>query len=725
MTETVTLQVTGLHCASCVARAEKALSAVPGVTGARVNLATHTASADLASGGLPAALEEALASAGFGASLGLAAPDPAIELRNLRRNTIFAVVLTLPVFLIEMGGHLIPAVHHWVMANIGQTVSWWGQFLLCSIVIFGPGFRFLRTGLPALWRRVPDMNSLVALGALAAWGYSTVALVAPEIFPTGTKAVYFEAAAVIVSLILLGRFLEARAKGRAGDAIRSLMSLRPSMAEVQRGDGFEKVAIANLRIGDVVQIRPGGRVPADGNVVSGASYVDEAMLTGEPEPRAKAAGDAVTGGTVNGTGLLRVEISATGAASTLAQIISMVEAAQGAKLPMQRIIDRVTAVFVPVVMVVALLTAVVWFFINPSLAMVTAVSVMIIACPCAMGLATPISIVVGIGRAARLGVFFRKGEALQGLSQIGVVAFDKTGTLTVGRPEVTQATYTPGQESTLPLIAAVEAGSEHPLAQALVTFAGETGRVPAVTGFEAVSGKGVKAKVSGQTVQVGSAAFLADNKIDLGPLEHLAETARVFAAIDGAPVAAFEIADEVRKSAVSVIAGLKAQGLQVAMITGDGAANARRAAEALGIAEVRANVLPGGKQDALRELRLAHGPVAFVGDGINDAPALADADVGIAMGGGTDVAIESADIVLMGNDLRGVVTAHRVAKATMSNIRQNLFWAFAYNAALIPLAAGVAYPMLLSPMLAAGAMAASSVCVVANALRLRKVGGEA
>lgn len=730
MTQTVTFQVTGLHCASCVARAEKALAAVPGVTEARVNLATEMATAETA-GVDTQTLTDALSAIGFGAVLQSTdkAPDKEEEIATLKRDLLLAAVLTLPVFIVEMGGHLYPPLHHWIMATVGHQTSWWAQFGLTTAVMFGPGLRFFRTGLPALARLAPEMNSLVAIGTLAAWGYSTAVLFASDLFPPDARSVYFEAAAVIVTLILLGRFLEARAKGRAGDAIRQLVALRPQMADVRRSEGFEEIPIAALRVGDVVRLRPGSRVPADGFVVAGQSHLDEAMLTGEPEPKAKTPGDPVTGGTVNGSGVLEVEVSATGAATTLSQIIAMVEAAQGAKLPMQRLIDRVTAVFVPVVLAAAALTALVWWLLNPGLALITGVSVLIIACPCAMGLATPISIVVGIGRAAGLGVFFRRGEALQALSSVKVVAFDKTGTLTVGRPVVTEAAYAPGwtPEAALPLIAAAEAASEHPLARAILQFASDADASTVVAdSFQAASGRGVEASVADQEILVGSERFLRERGFEVEwALPQLSNTdgTQVFAAVNGQPVAAFAIADALRESASSLVQGLRAQGLEVAMITGDAAPAAQTVAEGLGISQVHAGVLPSGKQDAVADLQRRLGPVAFVGDGINDAPALAAADVGVAMGGGTDVAVESADIVLMGSDLHGVAQALTVARATMRNIKQNLFWAFAYNAALIPLAAGIAYPLLLSPMLAAGAMAASSVCVVANALRLRRVGG--
>ncbi|MBC6441548.1 MAG: cadmium-translocating P-type ATPase [Rhodobacteraceae bacterium] len=731
MPETLSLKIRGLHCASCVARAEKALKAVPGVTDARVNFATASAQADVARQLDPKILGQALRSAGFEAipdhTPRNLANEQAETLRGLRRDTILAAALATPLFLVEMGGHLYPPFHHWVMAAVGWQTSWWAQFVLGSAVIFGPGRRFLRTGLPALWRRTANMNSLVALGTLAAWGYSTAALVVPEIFPAGTRAIYFEAAAVIVTLILLGRLLEACARGRAGEAIRQLATLRPKEAEVKRAGTFVRLPAAAVRAGDVVRVRPGACIPADGQVTAGASRVHEAMLTGEPAPKARGVGDSVTGGTLNGTGTLTVKVLAAGAESVLAQIIAMVEQAQDAKLPVQGIIDRVTAIFVPVVIGLAALTTAVWAIIDPALAIITGVSVLIIACPCALGLATPISIVIAIGRAARLGAWFRRGEALQVLATARVVAFDKTGTLTVGHPAGVAVRYAPGRgaQDVLAPVAGVEILSEHPLARVIARYAARAGVVPATaTGFRAVPGKGACARVDGRSVLVGSAAFLREHGADPAGIAAPAGTAapKVFAAIDGTAVAAFEISDVLRPNAADTIAHLKKQGLHVALISGDTAAGTGPVAARLGITDVNAGILPGEKQDAVRRLRAAHGPVIFVGDGINDAPALAEADIGIAMGCGTDIAAESADVVLPGSDLAAVARAFQIAKAGMRNIRQNLFWAFAYNAALIPLSAGIAYPLLLSPMLAAGAMAASSVCVVANALRLRKAG---
>jgi Cu+-exporting ATPase len=579
------------------------------------------------------------------------------------------------------------------------------------------------------------MNSLVAVGTAAAWIYSTLAVFAPAVFPDGTRAVYFEAAAVICTLILAGRMLEARAKGRAGAAIARLVGLQPKSARVLRGDATEEMPLDALATGDLVLVRPGERLPVDGVVAAGESAVDESMITGEPVPVVKARGDVVTGGTVNGTAALTIRATAVGHDTVLARIIRLVEEAQGAKLPIQRLVDRVTRVFVPVVLVLAVLTVAAWLVFAPegskTLALVAGVSVLIIACPCAMGLATPMSILVGTGRAAELGVLFRRGDALQKLADARVVAFDKTGTLTRGKPEVTEIVMAEGvaRDEVLPLIAAVEAASEHPLAAA-VTRAWE-GDLPQATGVRALTGRGVTGQVGEARVLVGSARLLREEGVDTAALDgvvaRVAAEARtpVMAAVDGRAVAVLAIADPVKPEAAEALAGLHTAGLSAAMVTGDTEATARAIARELGIDTVLAEVLPKGKAEAVAELRARYGAVAFVGDGINDAPALAAADTGIAIGTGTDVAIEAADVVLMSGDPRGVVTALDLSAATMRNIRQNLFWAFAYNAALIPVAAGVLYPatgLMLSPILAAGAMALSSVFVVTNALRLRRAG---
>ena len=738
----VELAVEGMTCASCVARVERALKAVPGVTDAVVNLATERATVrGLADS---AALVAAIGAVGYDATPIAADPGEtearserkAAEVRELQRDLVLAAVLTLPVFLLEMGAHLIPGVHELIARTIGMQASWFLQFALTTVVLFVPGIRFYEKGLPALWRLAPDMNSLVAVGTLAAYGFSMVATFAPVFLPAGTVNVYYEAAAVIVTLILLGRLLEARAKGRTSEAIKRLIGMQARTARVRRGGGVVEVPIASVVSGDLVEVRPGERIPVDGEVTEGESYVDESMITGEPIPVAKAAGSTVVGGTVNQTGAFVLHAAAVGGDTVLAQIIRMVEEAQGSKMPIQALVDRVTLVFVPVVFALAALTFAAWLAFGPppalSFALVNAVAVLIIACPCAMGLATPTSIMVGTGRGAELGVLFRKGEALQPLKDARVVAVDKTGTLTEGRPALTDLDLAPGfdRAGVLAKVAAVEAKSEHPVARAIVAAAEAEGlRRAEVTGFASVTGLGVRAEVGGETVEIGADRYMTGLGHDVSGFAAIAERlgnegkSPLYAAIGGRLAAIIAVADPIKETTPAAIRAMHDLGLKVAMITGDNARTARAIAARLGIDEVIAEVLPEGKVEAVRRLRAAHGKVAFVGDGINDAPALAEADVGLAVGTGTDVAIEAAEVVLMSGSLKGVLNAIALSRATIRNIRQNLFWAFIYNALLIPVAAGVLYPawgVLLSPAFAAGAMALSSVFVVGNALRLKR-----
>ncbi|MDR5651650.1 heavy metal translocating P-type ATPase [Ruixingdingia sedimenti] len=730
--EVTELAIDGMTCASCVARTERVLKAQPGVAEATVNLATQTARIRHAGLATPEDLAAALTRAGYPAVPRAAAAPAADEEAIMRRRTLIAGALTLPVFVVEMGGHLIPAFHHWVHRAIGMQASWTAQFVLATLVLLGPGRVFLTKGFPALFRGAPDMNSLVALGASAAWVYSTIATFAPHLLPDSARAVYFEAAAVIVTLILAGRWMEARARGRTGAAIRRLMALAPDMALVETPTGTEERAVSALRVGDVLRIRPGERIATDAEVIEGASFVDESMITGEPVPVEKTPGARVVGGTVNGAGALRVRAAEVGAGTMLARIIRAVEEAQGAKLPVQALVDRITLWFVPAVMGVAVVTVLAWLVFSPPPALTHAlgagVAVLIIACPCAMGLATPTSIMVGTGRAAELGVLFRKGDALQRLAEVEGVAFDKTGTLTRGRPELTDLIPAPGvdADTALRLAAGVEALSEHPLARAIVRAAEDRGlTLPAVTDFATRTGFGVTATVEGRRIAIGAGRMMAAEGVDVTALpdpEPIAARGRtvMFIALDGRPAALLAVADPIKPGAAETIAALKARGLRVAMISGDARATAEAIGRELGIDTVAAEVLPEGKVDALRGLGDG---VAFVGDGINDAPALAAAAVGLAVGTGTDVAIEAADVVLVSGDPRALVDAMDMARSVMRNIRQNLTWAFGYNTALIPVAAGVLYPvngMLLSPMLAAGAMALSSVFVLTNALRLRR-----
>ncbi|MBD7988133.1 cadmium-translocating P-type ATPase [Luteimonas sp. Sa2BVA3] len=739
---TLELAIDGMTCASCVARVERALQAVPGVSAAAVNLATERATVRGAADA--ALLLAAVDRAGYDARvLDAAAPrdDDADSARHeaaraaLRRDLLLAAALALPVFVLEMGAHLVPAMHHWVEHGLGLQRSWLIQFALATAVLLGPGRRFYAAGIPALLRLAPDMNSLVAVGTFAAWGYSVVATFAPRLLPAGTANVYYEAAAVIVVLVLLGRWLEARAKGRTSEAIQRLVGLQPKTARVSRDGRSVEIPIGEVVPGDLVELRPGERVPVDGEVVEGRSFVDESMVTGEPVPVEKTEGASVVGGTVNQQGALVLRATAVGADTVLAQIIRLVEQAQGSKLPIQALVDRVTLWFVPAVMLAALLTFVAWMLFGPApalgLALVNAVAVLIIACPCAMGLATPTSIMVGTGRGAELGVLFRKGEALQLLKDAAVVAVDKTGTLTEGRPALTDLALAEGfaRDEVLRLVAAVEARSEHPIARAIVAAAEDAGiAVPEPDGFQSVTGMGVQAVVDGHRVEVGADRYMRALGLDVAGFADVAARlggegkSPLYAAVDGHLAAIIAVADPVKPDTPAAIAALHALGLKVAMVTGDNARTAQAIADRLGIDEVVAEVLPEGKVDAMRRLKAAHGRLAFVGDGINDAPALAEADVGLAIGTGTDVAMEAADVVLMSGSLQGVPNAIALSKATIGNIRQNLFWAFAYNTALVPVAAGVLYPaygLLLSPILAAGAMSLSSVFVLGNALRLR------
>ncbi len=734
---TVLYDIEGMSCAGCASRVEKTLQNAPGVASAVVNFATKQARVSLSGDVSAERVAEALQTTSYVARVHEEqdARSDDDEVRDLRRDALIAAVLTAPVFAIEMGGHLIPAVHHWVMNTLGMGTSWLLQFVLVTAVLIWPGRRFLVTGFPALFRGAPEMNALVALGTTAAWGYSTIALFAPGLLPEGRAQIYFEAAAVIVTLILVGRWMEARARGKASAAIRSLMELQPAVARVRRGEAWVEVPQAEIAVGDVVQVRPGERIAVDGVVTRGVSFVDESMITGEPVPVERGVTAEVVGGTLNGSGALEIRATAVGRETVLAGIVRLVEEAQATKLPIQALADRVVAWFVPAVIVIALAAIGVWLTVGPGVdaALVAGVAVLIVACPCAMGLATPTSVMVGSGRAAELGVLFRRGDALQRLADVDVVAFDKTGTLTEGRPELIDFEVVDGaeREEILRLVAGVEALSEHPISAA-ITRAFD-GNFPEVDGFEAIVGMGVSGRVEGHEVLVGADRFLTQAGIDLRFLEErgaffaqLGHTP-IYAAIDGELVAVMGVADPIKPSTVDALRSLATRDIRAVMITGDNRATAEAIAMQLGVDEVVAEVLPGGKVAALEGLKEGGRTVAFVGDGINDAPALAAVDVGVALGTGTDVAMEAADVVLASGDLLGVARAQEISRQTLRNIRQNLFWAFAYNVALIPVAAGVLYPpwgVLLSPMLAAGAMALSSVFVVSNALRLRFITGE-
>jgi len=743
--ETATLGIEGMTCASCVARVERALKKVDGVLAANVNLATERAVVsyrpDLVD---PDRMKEAVVGAGYGV-LDVAGDgangDVEAEARRgeglrLRRDLAIAATATAPLLLLDMVPMLVPSVHGWLSGLVSMGTLHYLFFVLATIVQLGPGRRFYRTGWASLRHGSPDMNALVMIGTSAAYGYSLVSTFLPTLLPAGTAHVYYEASASIVTLVLLGKYLESIAKGRTSEAIRKLMGLQARSARVIR-DGREiDLPIERVIVGDVVVVRPGEKVPVDGLVLDGESYVDESMVTGEPVPVARKSGMEVIGGTVNTTGSFTVVVSTIGPDTMLARIIRMVGDAQGAKPPIQALADRVVALFVPVVLFIVLATFIVWLIWGPSpalgFALVNAVAVLIIACPCAMGLATPTSIMVGTGRAAQLGVLFRKGDALQTLQEAQVIAFDKTGTLTLGRPELTEFTVVDGADrrEILGAIAALERRSEHPIARAIVESAERQGIVPAsVSGVEAVPGFGISGLVGGRRLAVGADRYMERLGIDISRFAPVAVrladegSSPLYAAVDGRAVAILGVADPVKPSASAAIAALRRLGFQVAMITGDNRRTAGSIARYLGIDEVLAEVLPDGKVDAVRRLQADGRLVAFVGDGINDAPALAQADVGLAVGTGTDIAIEAADVVLMSGDLRGIPNAVALSRATLRNIRQNLFWAFAYNIVLVPVAAGALYPvagMLLSPIVAAAAMGASSVFVLGNALRLRR-----
>ncbi|MBK4721716.1 copper-translocating P-type ATPase [Azospirillum sp. YIM DDC1] len=719
------LTVGGMTCASCVARVEKALLRVPGVESAAVNLATERAHVTAYAGTVDAArLAEAVEMTGFTAASvadadsDAAAEDPAQD-RNRRdlHHVLIAAALSAPLVL-GMAGDLL---------GLNLMLPPWAQFLLATPVQFWLGWRFYRAGWMAARAGSGNMDLLVALGTSAAWGLSVYMMLTAH--PGHTPHLYFEASAVLITFVLLGKWLEARAKGRTAAAIRALMQLRPDTARVRR-DGVEtELPIAQVRVGDRVAVRPGERIPVDGRVAEGAGSVDESMLTGESLPVEKVPGSRVTGGSINVDGLLLVETVAVGAETMLAKIVRMVEGAQASKAPIQRLVDKVAAVFVPVVLVIAAVTLAGWWIGtgNVETAIITAVSVLVIACPCALGLATPTAIMVGTGAAARHGILIKDAEALERAHAITAVAFDKTGTLTEGKPRVTDLVAADGFDDAelLRLAAALQSGSEHPLARAVRDRAEEQG-MPATTpeGFKALAGRGVSATVEGRALLLGSRRLIVEGGLSDAALEAWAAVLEsagrtVSWLVETAPerrvLGLVAFGDTVKDSARAAVRSLKAQGVETVMVTGDGAGAARAVAVDLGIDRVFAEVLPDGKADVVATLKAEGKVVGMVGDGINDAPALAAADVGIAMATGTDVAMHTAGVTLMRGDPALVAGAIDVSRRTYSKIRQGLFWAFIYNLVGIPLAASG----LLSPVLAGAAMALSSVSVVLNALSLR------
>ena len=736
----------GMTCANCSSRVERKLHALPGIVEANVNLATERATISF----LPEALGareiwSTILGAGYEPRR-LAADDRenkdsertarTAEIKGLTRSVLLAATLTVPLVTIAMG-RMVPGLGELMLLGLGERVWMTVEMLLAIPVVFWAGRQFFIHGWAEIRHLGPGMNSLVMLGASAAVLYSVLALMMPSIFPAGAANSYFEAAGVIVTLILLGRLLEAIARGRSSEAIRKLVRLQPDTARVNRGGKESEITISAVVVGDVVAVRPGERIPIDGLVTDGQSFVDESMITGEPIPVAKCPDDEVVGGTVNQTGTFKFRVTRIGADTTLSRIVRMVEEAQSAKPPIQRLADRIAAVFVPSAISVAAATFVVWLAFGPepslSFAFVTAIAVLLIACPCAMGLATPTAIMVGTGRGADLGVLIRNGAALETLARVDTVALDKTGTLTRGQPELNDfldpSGTTEATDEVLTLIASAESRSEHPVAKAIVREARSRGLpILAVQSFAVEPGYGIEAKVAGRDVVVGADRFIARCGIDITDTVAsllMAETKTpLYAAIDGRLAAIITVTDPIKEGSKEAVAALRNLGLEIAMMTGDNRLTAEAIAAETGIDHVVAEAPPDQKTEEIKRLQSTGRKVAYVGDGINDAPALAQADAGIAIGTGTDIAIEAGDVVLMSGDLRGIVSAVALARKTLRTIYGNFVWAYAYNIALIPLAAGALYPMfgiLLDPMLAAAAMSMSSVFVVTNSLRIRRL----
>jgi Cu+-exporting ATPase len=664
---------------------------------------------------------------------------PNVELIDMQRRFGIALALTLPVFIIEMGGHLFGWDH-----AIGGTVSNWVQLLLATPVVLWAGAPFFERGYRSLLTRNLNMFTLIALGTGAAYAYSVIATAWPGLFPAslqghdGSVPVYFEAAAVITVLVLLGQVLELRARESTGGAIRALLDLAPKTARRIAANGSEsEIPLDEVVIGERLRVRPGEKIPVDGKVVEGRSAVDESMVTGESMPVTKAVGDSVIGGTINQSGALIIEAERVGRDTMLARIVALVSEAQRSRAPIQRLADAVAGWFVPAVILTAIIAFCAWMIWGPeprfSYALIAAVAVLIIACPCALGLATPMSIMVGVGRGAEAGVLIKNAEALERLEKVDTLVVDKTGTLTEGRPAVTAVMPAMGfdEATVLGLAASVERASEHPLAAAIVAAAEQRKiALSPATDFDSPTGKGALGTVEGRRVALGNASFLKELGIDTGTLAAQADKLRadgataIYVGVDGMAAAVIAIADPVKASTQAALEALRADGIRIVMLTGDNRTTAQAIAGRLGIGDIEAEVLPEQKSAVIDKLKREGRVVAMAGDGVNDAPALAAADVGIAMGTGTDVAIESAGVTLLKGDLQGIVRARKLSVATMSNIRQNLFFAFIYNAAGVPIAAGVLYPafgILLSPIIAAAAMALSSVSVIANALRLRSV----
>jgi len=739
--DTLRLRVHGMHCASCVAAIEQALRRTPGVLEATVNSGTETATVEY----LPStvdfgALKQAIESTGYFTAERLKEEAPEgesedrhVEYRSLMKKFWFAAAASIPV--------LLTAYPEWVpgLSQLARTTIRWiwaADAVLALAVLFYSGRHFLAGLVSAFKHRSADMNTLIGLGTSAAWLYSAVAIAAPGLFPEGTAEPFFDVTAVVIALVVLGQALEVRAKGRTSEAIRKLLDLQAKTARVVRDGREVDIPVEEVEVDDIVIVRPGGKVPVDGVVIEGATAIDESMVTGESIPVEKAEGDEVIGATINKTGSLKFRATKVGKDTALAQIVKMVKEAQGSKAPIARTVDVVASYFVPMVIIVALLAFGAWYTFGPgpqlTYAMVVAVTVLIIACPCALGLATPMSLMVGVGKAAEKGVLIRNGEALQTARALDAIILDKTGTITKGQPGLTDVVTAAefDEVEVLRFAASAERRSEHPLGEAIVegAQARDFGLVEPEN-FQAIAGHGIQATVGGKTVLLGNRKLMTDRGIEFGPLwdeaVRLSDEGKtpMFVALDGRAAGIVAVADTLKEDSVAAVRALHRLGLEVVMITGDNERTANAIALQVGIERVMAEVLPEDKAAQVQKLQAEGKKVAMVGDGINDAPALAQADVGIAIGTGTDVAIEAADVTLVGGSLKGVVLAIEVSKRTFRNIKQNLVGAFGYNTLGIPVAAGVLYPafgLLLSPILAGAAMAFSSVTVVTNANRLRR-----